>query len=176
MKMKTSLIAVIFLVWLSSAWSVQYNYTDEDIKLYARIMERNHGWPEYTIESIIDRENPGWDSRAVSRANSNGTRDLGLCQLNDKYIPEFVEKYWWPNRQYEFDWRDPYSSIFICVSILSANRSHLMEAMPWDNIEYLAIASYNVGLGSIKYSETRRRVGCQYANNVYDNRRKKSNG
>lgn len=46
------------------------------------------------VIAILEKENPEFDEKAMN-ANSNGTIDCGLFQLNDRYIwTDFVPKYW----------------------------------------------------------------------------------
>lgn len=46
------------------------------------------------VVAILEKENPEFDEKAMN-ANSNGTIDCGLFQLNDKYIwLDFVPNYW----------------------------------------------------------------------------------
>ena len=49
-----------------------------------------------------------WQAGALNTANSNGTHDSGLCQLNSAYHSKFIESE---------DFKDPYKQIDYCVSV-----------------------------------------------------------
>ena len=67
--------------------------------------------------SILMIENPTLNALATN-LNSNGTIDIGLFQMNDKYIwTEFVPKYWNKARDPDmFNWRD---NMYIAVAHIS---------------------------------------------------------
>jgi hypothetical protein len=50
-----------------------------------------------------------WNPKALNTANSNGTFDSGICQLNSAYHTPFI-------KSEEFN--DPYKQIDYCLSVL----------------------------------------------------------
>ncbi len=49
-----------------------------------------------------------WQAQVISHANSNGTRDYGLCQLNSRYHLSFINSE---------EYKDPYKQLDYCISI-----------------------------------------------------------
>lgn len=50
----------------------------------------------------------GWRKDIVSKANRNGSRDYGLCQVNSQYHSKFIKS---P------DFQDPYKQLDYCIGI-----------------------------------------------------------
>lgn len=95
-----------------------------------------------TVVSILEKENPTLNCKATSEPNENGTRDLGLFQLNDKSLFEkggFIDM-WWPKDFGEFNpdnWRH---STYLAIKYVQ----DLQKTFGEDNIYYIA-AAYNAG-------------------------------
>ena len=53
------------------------------------------------------QENPSFDEFAINRDNANGSVDVGLFQLNDKYLwTDFVPRYWVEGVEFDpFNWK-----------------------------------------------------------------------
>lgn len=76
-----------------------------------------------------------------SELNSNGSRDLGIMQINSRYVSYFEELLWYEDLP--FDVYDPEDNIRMGILILK----HLyIETHEWDK----AVMSYNRGLYKIK--------------------------
>jgi len=68
----------------------------------------------------FNAENRNWLYNTVSAKNENGTRDHGICQLNDKYHTPFIS-----TREF----LDAYSQVDYCFEVwIDANRK---KKMPW---------------------------------------------
>jgi hypothetical protein len=91
--------------------------------------------------AILSAENAGHDHRAV-HLNENGTKDLGLFQINDRYLfTKFIPAYWDLPRA--FDPFAPEDNIYIAVSHLK----YLLTAFG-DDVDK-AIMAYNAGEGAV---------------------------
>jgi hypothetical protein len=92
-------------------------------------------------------------------ANKIGvTGDLGIMQLNPKYIDYFVDKYW--DRPGVFDWRNPEHNTYIGLRHLK----YLM-AVPEFNA-WQSIMAYNCGEYAVR-SGAPPNSSIEYANAVY---------
>ncbi len=100
--------------------------------IYKKSVE--YGIPYLIVNRLLYNESR-FNPNAVG-LNSNGTKDYGLAQVNNKYINHFKEKY------FDFDPFDPYQSIDFCVHHL---RILYNATEDW----YTAVAAYNAGLGRI---------------------------
>ena len=94
--------------------------------------------PDFCI-CILQKENPELNPNATSKPNENGTQDLGLWQLNNKYIPDFVKLFWDFNVKFDpYNWKH---STYIAISLL-ADHAKTFNG----NLEKVAQA-YNCGIG-----------------------------
>jgi hypothetical protein len=85
-------------------------------------------------------ENPEFNPDAIHK-NDNGTVDIGLFQLNDRYIwTEFREKYWFDNVELDpFNWKH---NTYIAL--------HLMADLHKEfKVQDDAIMAYNCGRGAV---------------------------
>lgn len=95
-----------------------------------------------TVVSILEKENPTLDCKATSEPNDNGTRDLGLFQLNDKSLfgkGGFVDM-WWPKDFGEFNPDNWKHSAYLAIKYVQ----DLQKTFGKNNIFYIA-AAYNAG-------------------------------
>jgi len=104
--------------------------------------------PVYIVNRLLYVESK-FNPKAINK-NQNGTKDLGIAQVNDKYLSYFKEKY------FPFDPFNPYESITFCVIYLRSLYEYFGD---W----YSAIASYNAGITRIKNNQFSKRT-IQYAN------------
>jgi hypothetical protein len=85
-------------------------------------------------------ENPEFNPDAIHK-NDNGTVDIGLFQLNDRYIwTEFREKYWFDNVELDpFNWKH---NTYVAL--------HLMADLQKEfKVQNEAIMAYNGGRGAV---------------------------
>jgi soluble lytic murein transglycosylase-like protein len=96
------------------------------------------GVPVWLLARLIKRES-NWNSSLVN-INADGTKDLGICQLNEKYIPDFEWRY---NHGSKIDAFNPDTSIYVCAKLLNAlykNTGNWVDA----------VGAYNCGLTRYK--------------------------
>jgi len=92
------------------------------------------GVPVWIAARLLERES-GWRADAVGH-NVNGTRDLGIAQLNDRYLNDFAVFNGWA----AIDPFDPTVAIPVAIRYLA----HLqLLTGSWEG----AVAAYNCGLG-----------------------------
>lgn len=90
----------------------------------------------YIVYAILKTENTNLNEKAVNY-NSNGTLDLGLFQMNDKYIwTDFIPKYWNKQRDFEvFNWRD---NMYVAIG-------HIADLSFYFKDTYKTFCAYNGG-------------------------------
>lgn len=99
---------------------------------------RAEGIPSWILARLIDAESR-WNPDARSKPNKNGTRDLGICQLNSRYLGDFARMF---NGGKAIDPMDPYQAVPVAARYLA----DCYEAVDnWPG----AIASYNCGLSRV---------------------------
>lgn len=106
-------------------------------------------WLLYAIGHVESRHNP----RAVNNSNKNGTRDMGMMQINSIWLPEL--------RRHGIASETLFNacaSTYIGAWILAKNIKRY--GYTWE-----AIAAYNVG--SLN-TPARQRIGREYARKVYE--------
>jgi soluble lytic murein transglycosylase-like protein len=96
--------------------------------------------------AIVIQENPTLDPLAVY-VNTNGTKDRGLCQLNDSW--------------FKGDWADPETNIRAACELFQA-----LLATPGMNT-WQAVISYNAGTSWFVHGNTPPRRSIEYANAVF---------
>lgn len=110
-----------------------------------------HGVDPWLLYAIAHTES-GHNPRAVNRANRNGTRDVGLMQINSIWLPTL--KRYGIEEQHLFN---ACVSTYVGAWVLAKNiQTH--------GYSWQAIATYNVG--SLN-TPARRRIGEAYARKVY---------
>lgn len=136
-------IACLFL--LSSARPAPRNFMEPEIKPYLHptyepIIRQINDETEIPLEILsrmIDLES-GWDCDMISKPNRNGTRDMGLMQLNSAYLAYFARY----NDGQPVDPLDPQQNLKVGMRYLS----DLYDRMgSW----YNAVAAYNAGPGRV---------------------------
>jgi soluble lytic murein transglycosylase-like protein len=107
--------------------------------------------------AIIEQENAVCDPKAVHQ-NKNGTRDLGIMQINSASIPGFLRCYW--DKGHDFDWTDPADNIYLGLR-------HLKDllSMPGVN-EWQAVIFYNAGTAWLRKGIIPPDSAIDYANAV----------
>jgi soluble lytic murein transglycosylase-like protein len=96
------------------------------------------GVPPYFALSIALEENSTLNPEAVSQPNRNGSRDLGLMQLNSNYIECFIERFW--DNPWDFNWQKPFDNIYIACRLIKS----LMNT-PGANTFWAVAVCYNAG-------------------------------
>jgi soluble lytic murein transglycosylase-like protein len=95
--------------------------------------------PEWILAGVIAYES-GYVETARNR-NSNGTNDLGIAQLNDKYLAYFADRF---NDGQKVDPFNPLVSIRVAARYLAANHELFGD---WQ----YAVAAYNCGPERAKF-------------------------
>ena len=92
------------------------------------------------VVAILMVENPEFDPDATHR-NENGTIDVGMFQLNDRYIwTTFKDAYWFDNIELDpFNWKH---NTYIAVH-------HLEQLQKKLKITEDVIMAYNCGIGAV---------------------------
>lgn len=113
---------------------VRYVYVPDKYRQYLEYECSSHDVPIWIVANLIARESK-WNPKAVG-VNRDGTKDLGLMQLNSAFIKEFSYRY---RNGLPFDplkWPD---NVAIGVEHLSVLYRHTGS---WNG----ALVAYNAGL------------------------------
>lgn len=99
------------------------------------------------IVAILMVENPDFDPEAINRRNANGTIDVGMFQLNDKYLwTTFKTNYWFDNIELDpFNWKH---NSYIAIH-------HIKYLQDKLKIEDDVILAYNGGEGAVMNGNVR---------------------
>ena len=152
------LSALCWLVFAAPAFAQTIPWENGNIPCWDAA-GRYHGidpWLLYSIGYVESRHNP----KALNLSNRNGTRDVGMMQINSIHLPEL--------RRYgitEPQLNNACASTYIGAWILAKNIRRY--GYTWQ-----AIAAYNVG--SLD-TPARQRIGYAYATKVYEAYAKLSN-
>jgi soluble lytic murein transglycosylase-like protein len=103
--------------------------------------------------SVAEKENSTLEADKIGV-----TGDLGVMQINPKYIVYFVGRYW--DRQGVFDWKKPEHNIYVGLRHLKYLLT-IPEFNTWQ-----AIMAYNCGEYAVR-SGTPPASSIEYANAVY---------
>jgi soluble lytic murein transglycosylase-like protein len=117
----------------------------EIIKAMILVIAIETGIPPYFALSIALEENPNLNSLAV-HINSDGSRDLGIMQLNDKWFKED-------------NWQDPETNIRAGCELIKE-----LLGKPGMNYWQVCIA-YNCGYG--RFLNNPPNASIEYANRVF---------
>lgn len=105
--------------------------------------------------SVVSVENP---KRNPSLVGSSG--DLGIMQLNPRYLSWFIYKYW--DRNTLFDWQNPEHNIRVGLLHLK----YLLSVHGWNT--WQALIAYNCGEERLLTGRPPD-VSIDYANKVFEN-------
>lgn len=98
-------------------------------------INRDTAIPMDLLVRLIEKESC-WEARAISTPNRNGSVDMGIMQLNSKYLGYFAMKF---NGGVMFDPLDPEINLRVGMKYIA----HLYRSTgSW----YNAVAAYNAGL------------------------------
>ena len=104
------------------------------------------------LQAIADVES-GFRADAINHANRNGTRDIGLMQINSIHLPRLLKQGITEERLLS----EPCLSVEVGASILA-------EFIQRFGYNWTAVGSYNVGAGSGPQREALRR---RYAEKIW---------
>jgi soluble lytic murein transglycosylase-like protein len=107
---------------------------------------RRAGVPVWLLARLLEAES-GFRPRVVN-TNSDGSRDLGIAQLGERWMADFV---WFDNGGRGFDPMRPEEAIPVAARYLSRLRRALGS---WE----LAVAAYNAGPGRVERGEIPERT------------------
>ena len=116
---------------------------------FAEASER-YGVSVPLLKAVAEVES-GFRPEAVNRANSNGTYDVGVMQINSWWFPKLEAEYGIT----EADLKHPCTNINVGAWVLATNFSTL--GWSWE-----AIGAYNAGTGADKHN-----LRLEYAERVY---------
>lgn len=96
---------------------MKYQFLDKEMSEYICTLSTSLGIDSDIVVAHLIAENPEFNINAEHK-NDNGTTDLGLFQLNDRYLfTTFKDKYW--REEYDidpFNWRH---NTYIAVNLMS---------------------------------------------------------
>lgn len=128
-----------------------YAHLDEEAVHCVAQASSRYDVPELLLHSILLKE----DGRTgqCSKANSNGTRDCGLAQINTTWVPHFQKQ------------GIPASVLYgnACTNIQAAAyilRSNYLRKRDW----FEATVAYNIGPNN--WTPVRKAIGWKYATDV----------
>ena len=107
------------------------------------------------VIAILMKENPEFDPEATHK-NENGTIDIGMFQLNDRYIwTTFKDAYWFDNIELDpFNWKH---NTYLAVHHIDYLQKQLKVM---DDV----IMAYNCGIGAVMNGNIPDRTKAYYAN------------
>lgn len=107
------------------------------------------------IVAILMKENPEFNPEATHK-NENGTIDVGMFQLNDRYIwTTFKDSYWFDNIELDpFNWKH---NTYLAVHHIEYLQKQLKIM---DDV----IMAYNCGIGAVMNGNIPDRTKTYYAN------------
>jgi soluble lytic murein transglycosylase-like protein len=110
---------------------------------------------------IARKENPGLIADKVGISG-----DLGVMQLNPRYLDYFLEQYW--DKREVFDWKNPKHNIYVGLRHLK-----YLLSIPGFN-EWQAIMAYNCGEAAVSGGAPPS-SSIDYANEIYPRWKRKNN-
>lgn len=120
--------------------SQEYPFLPKDLSLYIEDLCTQLEIDTNLAVAILLQENPEIKADATNR-NQNGTSDLGLWQLNDRYLyTDFEKKYWKMEVELNpFNWKH---NTFIALNHIYWLQSRL-------KVQDDVIMAYNCGIGAV---------------------------
>lgn len=118
----------------------RYEFMNPDMSKYICNLSDQLGIDSDLVVAILLQENPSFNPFAVNR-NPNGTTDIGLFQLNDKYLyTDFLKKYW-KITEIEFDAYNWKHNAFVAIN-------HIYNLKLKLKIDDDVIKAYNCGINA----------------------------
>lgn len=139
----------------------KYDFIEPKIGLYIESLCNELELDSNLVFGILMQENPMFDSNAVNR-NENGTLDVGLFQLNDRYLwADFEKRYWVQGIELDpFNWKH---NCYIAVHHISYLKKSL-------KVNDDVIMAYNCGMGAVmkdRIPESTRFYLVKIKNNIH---------
>ena len=132
----------------------KYEFMNPDVSSYICNLSNQFEIDSDLVVAILLQENPTFDPLATNR-NPNGTIDMGLFQLNDKYLyTDFLRRYW---KITEIDF-DPYNwkhNTFIAINHIYYLKGKLKSD---DDV----IRAYNCGVNATMRNQIPKTTIYQY--------------
>lgn len=138
----------------------KYNFLPPELSDYIVKLCSELELEDELVVSILLKENPELNFEAMHR-NENGTVDLGLWQLNDKYLYTTFTNSFWKFEDIElnaFDWKH---NTFIALHQIEWLQSRLKV---FDDV----VMAYNCGYGAVlnrKIPDSTKKYLCSVKNN-----------
>lgn len=157
-KKQTKVVAVDFTVEEETEQEIgvwKYQFLKKELSDYicglCNEMEINSD----LIVAILMKENPEFNPEATHR-NENGTIDVGMFQLNDRYVwTTFKDNYWFDNVELDpFNWKH---NTYLAVHHIEYLQKQLKVM---DDV----IMAYNCGIGAVMNGNIPDRTKSYYAN------------
>jgi soluble lytic murein transglycosylase-like protein len=108
--------------------------------------------------AVARAENGAFEPEKTGAVNANGTVDMGIMQLNSRYLDYFVAEYW--DGPEAFDWSRREHNIYVGLRHLK----HLLDAAGGD--VFTALLMYNAGEENVRRG-TVKESSVKYAEKVY---------
>lgn len=118
----------------------KYPFLNSQLSRYICNLSEELGIDSDLVVAILMNENPEFNPDVIHR-NENGTNDLGLFQLNDRYCyTTFVESYWDMDVEFNpYNWKH---NTFIALHHIEYLQSRL-------KVQDDVIMAYNGGIGAV---------------------------
>lgn len=118
----------------------KYPFLNSQLSRYICNLSEELGIDSDLVVAILMNENPEFNPDVIHR-NENGTNDLGLFQLNDRYCyTTFVETYWDMDVEFNpYNWKH---NTFIALHHIEYLQSRL-------KVQDDVIMAYNGGIGAV---------------------------
>lgn len=118
----------------------KYPFLNSQLSRYICNLSEELGIDSDLVVAILMNENPEFNPNVIHR-NENGTNDLGLFQLNDRYCyTTFVESYWDMDVEFNpYNWKH---NAFIALHHIEYLQSRL-------KVQDDVIMAYNGGIGAV---------------------------
>jgi hypothetical protein len=108
-----------------------------DLLKHLENLSKKFNVPLNVIQAIVNHES-GWKPDAIGR--NKGSEDIGLMQLNSRYIDDF-EKRFWKHSNLDFDPKNVFHNAEVGVAYLADLHKQTHDNKYWER----SIMAYNIG-------------------------------
>ena len=136
--------------------SKMYGHNKEELAKEIIKIANAEGVPPKIAVAMVSLESE-WKATAYHKNEKDGSVDRGLCQLNSKYLNDFVKSYW--DSKEKFNVLDPEDNATVAFR-------HLKWLFSKTNDWRKAVMAYNGGLGSVSDDDSISKKLHRYANIV----------